>query len=258
MRARALTILAAALLAAGVGAARADVLQRHGIRINFQGSLSPKRLPRHGLAPVAVDLSARISGTHGSSPPPLRRIELAINSHGRLDPTSLPKCTMRKLQPTTDADALAACGASLIGEGTFSAKVGFTGQAPFPAAGKLLAFNGSYHGHPAVLAHVFGTKPVPTSYTLPFLIEPSHGTFGTVLSATVEDVTGSDGYITGLSLRLGRTSVKGGAGRGYVSAGCPAPEGVPEVVFPFARATFAFEGGAVLRSTVVRSCRARG
>ena len=31
------------------------------------------------------------------------------------------------------------------------------------AEGKLYAFNGRWHGRPAILAHVYGTKPVPTS-----------------------------------------------------------------------------------------------
>jgi hypothetical protein len=56
----------------------------------------------------------------------------------------------------------------LVGTGTFATKILLPQQAPFPAGGKLYAFNGRYRGHPAILAHVFGTEPVPTSFTLPF------------------------------------------------------------------------------------------
>ena len=34
-------------------------------------------------------------------------------------------------------------------------------------AGKTIAFYGTYKGKPTVFAHVYGTEPVPTSFTLP-------------------------------------------------------------------------------------------
>ena len=48
----------------------------------------------------------------------------------------------------------------------------------------MFAFNGTYKGKPAILAHVYGNQPVPTSFTLPFLITKAKGTFATVLTAT--------------------------------------------------------------------------
>ena len=165
--------------------------------------------------------------------------------------------TMREVQPTTTEDAMAACGESLVGEGSFEAKVLFAEQAPFPSAGKVLAFNGVVDGRPAILAHVYGTKPVPTSFTLPFVLTHARGEFGTVLSASIPQATGSAGYITGLSMKLGRTFSVGGRTRSYLSAGCPAPKGFPGASFPFARASFAF-AGRTLSSTLTRSCGARG
>ena len=153
----------AASLLLFVALASAEVVQQHGIRASFQGTLTPKRLPLHGSAPVKVSLSAKISGSAGSPPPLLRRIAIAINRHGHFEPAGLPVCRLAQIQPTTNVDALRACGRSLVGEGQFSAQVGFTGQAPFPARGKVLAFNGIYKGAPAILAHVYGTHPAPTS-----------------------------------------------------------------------------------------------
>jgi hypothetical protein len=237
-----------------VALASAEVVQQHGIRASFQGTLTPRRLPLHGEAPVRVSLSAKISGSTGSPPPFLRRIEIAINRHGRFEPHRLPVCRLAQIQPTTNADALRACGRSLVGEGQFSAQVGFTGQAPFPARGKVLAFNGTYEGAPAILAHVYGTHPAPTSYTVPFVLGPGNGEFGTVLEAELPDATGTSGYITGISLSLGRTSGQGGAGRPYLSAECP----VPGVSFTLARARLSFVGGKTLVSAVQRDCEASG
>ena len=88
-----------------------------------------------------------------------------------------------------------------MGEGEFSAKVLLAGQAPFPSNGKVYAFNSGLHGKPVILAHVYGTEPAPTSYTLPFMIESAKVTFGTVLTASLPDVTANSGYITGLEKR---------------------------------------------------------
>ncbi|HEX4306460.1 MAG TPA: hypothetical protein VHZ54_10505 [Solirubrobacterales bacterium] len=246
---------ASLLLSAPCGA---EVVQRGGIRVGFEGSLSPKRLPRSGTAPVKVALGARIAGVEGAPAPRLRRIEIAINRYGVIDRDGLALCTMEQVQPTTDADAMRACGSSLVGRGRFSAQVGFSGQTPFPAAGRLLAFNGTYHGHPAILAHVYGTRPVPTSYTFAFMIESTSGTYGTVLRATVPGATGSAAYITGLSLDLERSYTAEGSRHSFLSAGCPAPKGFGGATFPFARATFGFAGGATLSDIAERSCRARG
>lgn len=242
----------AASLFAFAALASAEVVQQHGIRASFQGTLTPRRLPRKGSAPVKVSLAARISGSAGSPPPLLRRIEIAINRHGHFEPTGLPVCRLPQIQPTTNADALRACGRSLVGEGQFSAQVGFTGQAPFPARGKVLAFNGTYEGAPAILAHVYGTHPAPTSYTVPFVLEPGHGEFGTVLEADLPDATGTSGYITGISLALGGSSARGAAGSPYLSAECP----TAGVSFTLARARLSFVGGRTLVSAVQRSCEA--
>lgn len=256
MRRRVAVLLAVLVLAGlAVGAfANAEVVQRGSLRVTFDGALTPRSLPRTGTAPVRVGVSAKIATDDGAPPPQLRTMTIAINSAGRFDPTLLPVCTVADIQPSTTANALRACGDSLVGQGSFQAKVLLGQSAAFPAVGKLYAFNGRYHGHPAILAHVFGTEPVPTSFTLPFELLKSKGTFGTVLRASLPAVTGKSGYITGLSLNLGRTVGSGPRRRSYLSAGCPAPQGFPGAVFPFARASFDF-GTSKLTSTLTRNCK---
>jgi hypothetical protein len=236
------------------GGAGAEVVQHGDLRVAFDGKLTPRSLPRSGSAPVTVAVGGRISTTDGKIPPQLRRITIAINRFGRIATGSLPSCQIEQIQPATTEGALEVCGSSMVGEGSFSAKVLLPEQTPFPSAGKIYAFNGTYDGRPAILAHVYGTEPVPTSYTLPFEIGHAKGTFGTVLSVSLPKVTSEWGYITGLKLNLART----GAGqRPYASASCPAPKGFPGAVFPFARTTFAFKGGVELSTTLNRSCRVR-
>lgn len=249
-------LICAALLAASVAAAMGETIQQHGIRVSFDGEITPRKLPRSGTAPVAVAVGTRISGSPGKPLPRLTKIEIAINRHGHLDPTGLPICEVSDIQPATNAKALEACRGALVGEGHFSASVALNRQAAFPSDGKLLAFNGTYRGEPAILAHVYGTEPVPTSFTLPFVVGRAKGTFGSTLTATIPP--GEDNLITAIDLELHRTFTYKGKRRSYASAGCPAPKGLSVAPFPFARASYAFAGGKKLSSTLTRSCRARG
>jgi len=231
-------------------ASASEVTQRGGIRASFQGRLAPARLPRHGRVPVRASVGVKMIAVGGHSPPQLRRIEIAINRNGHFSPGAVPVCHLSDIQPATTKAALAACRPSLVGEGTFSARVLLPEQVPFPSTGKVYAFNARWHGHPAILAHVYGTEPLPVSYTLPFELVSRRGTFGTLLRSSLPSVTGNSGYITSIALTLGR-------GR-FLTAGCPAPPGFRMALFPFARADLAFAGGRGLDQTLTRSCRAKG
>lgn len=240
------------------GLAAAEVVQRGSLRVAFTGELTPRTLPRSGQAPIRVAVGGRITTTDGDTPPQLRKITIAVNRYGRVNPGGLPLCRIEQIQPATTQGALEACGPSLVGEGRFAAKVLLPQQAPFPSNGKIYAYNGTYRGRPAILAHVYGTQPAPTSYTLPFQIVPTKGTYGTTLEASLPQVTSEWGYITGLSLELDRVFSSHGERRGYLSGSCPAPKGFPGAVFPLARSTFSFAGGVKLGATLNRNCKVRG
>jgi hypothetical protein len=247
----ALAVAIAALALASL--AGAEIVQQGGVRIKFEGELTPKALPRTGQVPVHVSVGATITPLGKASPPQLRKISIAINRAGRFSPGALPACTVPDIQPSTTENALKACGPSLVGTGTFAAKVLLPQQASFPAGGKLYAFNGVYEGRPAILAHVYGTEPVPTSFTLPFVLTERKGELGTVLTASLAGVTGKAGYITGLSLDLAPP----GRAEDYLTAGCPAPKGFGSATFTFARATFDF-GRKDVVSALTRNCEVRG
>jgi hypothetical protein len=240
-----------------VAAVQAEVVQKGGIRVHLDGGINPEKLPRSGSVGVRVAVETEISASGKRKPPELQQIRLEINSHGHIEPRGLPRCTVQAIQPSTTQKAMQACGSSLVGKGSFAANVGLGRQAPFPAGGTLYAFNGTYRGRPAILAHVYGTEPVPTSFTLPFLIKPSHGTFGTALVASLPDAGGGAGYVTHLALNLGRTFSSHGHAHSYVTASCPAPSGLSSALFPFARSVMTFRQGPTIVSTIQRICRVR-
>lgn len=250
-KARALLLASAALATAALASpSSAEVAQKQGVRVTVKGALSPTKLPRKGSAPVGVSVAGRIDALQAGTLPQLKALSIAINSAGKLDVKGIPHCRINHINPSTTQQALAMCRSSLIGEGSFSADVVLPEQSPFPSKGKLLAFNGTIGRRPAIFAHVYGTEPLSTSYVFAFKVKQAKGTFGTILETSFPKATGDWGYITGISLNLKRSK--------FMQAGCPAPAGFDKVAFPLVRASFDFDGGLRLSSTLTRSCEAKG
>src|SRR5690242_6860449 len=113
---RGIALAATALALALASLAHGDVVQNGSFRVKFSGSIAPDKLPRHENAPIKVSVGTKIIPLKNKDAPQLRRLEIAINQNGVLDPTGLPVCSLDELQPSTTADALRNCGSSLVGE----------------------------------------------------------------------------------------------------------------------------------------------
>jgi hypothetical protein len=250
--------LALLLLAAGIAAAvpaAAEVVQKGDLVVSFDGSISPRTLPRTGTVPVGVTVAGRVRRTDRRLPPSLRQISLQINRNGVLDRRGLPSCPIGRLQATDSAHALISCAPAQVGSGRVGGLVAIPEQLPFPFRGRVLAFNGRMpDGRPAILAHLYTPRPLPLTFVLAFAIERTGGTFGTRLVATVPKRTRRLTHITNFALRLRRTYRAGGERHSYLSAGCPAPPGFPGATFPLVRASYRFDGEPPLGTTLVRTC----
>lgn len=245
-----------ALLPAG---GRAEVVRKGNMIVSFGGSIAPRELPRRGRAPVGVTVDGRVRSADHGLPPSLRRISLEINRNGALFRRGLPTCRLPQLQTTGTAQALAACGPAQVGSGRVGGFVVFPEQVPIRFEGRVVAFNGRLpDGRPAILAHLYTSQPLPQTFILAFAIERLRGTFGTRLAAVVPKRTRRLTHITSFSLHLRRSYRFGGRRRSYLSAGCPAPPGFPGVTFPLLRASYRFDGGPSVGTTVTRTCHARG
>lgn len=250
--------LAALLALLLVPLAQAELVQDGNIRIAVSGEIIPRALPRTSLAPVKVLMGASISTTDKSTPPELNRIVLDINRHGVLQTKGLPTCSLQRLESVSAQTAQRSCSGALVGHGNVSTRIVLPGQGPFATRGGLLAFNGAYHGHPAIFAQVSNGQPLPFTYVIRFLIEHAHGAFGTALIGTVPPIASHYGYIAGINLALQRTYNAGGSRHSVLSADCPAPKGFGGAVFSFAKASFAFADGRTLSTILRRQCEARG
>jgi hypothetical protein len=238
--------------------AHAELTARGELFVRFSGGIEPSALPRQSRAPISVSVSGTVRTLSGGRPPALRGIAIAINRGGRLDATGLPVCRREQIDPSSTEEAMAACGPALVGRGHYAADVAFPEQSSFPSQGRILAFNAVIDGHRAILAHVYGERPVPITRIIVFRIHESSGTYGTVLTGSLPASINRWGYLRQITLDLHRNYTYRGKPRSYLSAACSAPPGFQGAVFPFARASMTFADGRRLSSTLTRSCRVRG
>lgn len=250
-------LVAALCVLASASLASAEVTQEGNLRVSFTGGIAPNALPRKGKAPVKVRFGGEIKTIDGQAPPQLREISLAINRNGKFDFRGLPACHYHQIHPASTGEAIKTCPDSVIGEGIFSAHVELPEQSPFPSAGQVTAFNGTFHGRHVIFAHVFGTTPLPQSQVLIFDLGKTSGAFRTTLTAELPRVAAEWGYVSGVSLSLSKVFRYKGERRSLLTAGCPAPGGADVAAFNFARASFGFEDGRTLGVTMTRSCRVK-
>jgi hypothetical protein len=248
----------ALFLALSASLASAELTERGDLFVRFQGGISPNALPRKQMAPITVSVIGAVKTLSGERPPALRRIEIALNSGGELNSHGLPRCRYGQLVAVTAERALEACGDALVGDGAYTGQAAFPEQATFPSQGGILAFNGVYRGREVILAHVYGTDPVPITRIIVFYIRRTGGTYGTVISGALPDAVNHYGYVEEIALRLHRIYTFRRQRRSYLSAACAAPSGFSIASFPFARASMTFADDRTLSSTLTRSCRVSG
>jgi len=239
------------------GSAQAELSQKGGLFVRFDGGISPKALSRQTLEPIAARIEGTVKVPPGQDPPSLSQIRVALNRGARLDARGLPTCRAGQIATSSSSEALATCGPALIGSGGIVAQTNFPDQSPYLLRGNVTLFNGVERGRPVILAHMYQSSPAPITNIVTFEIHRSGGTFGTVITATLPPSLEHGGYLKSIFLNLQRTYVFHGQKRSYLSAGCSAPAGFSVATFPFAQASMTFDDGRTLSSTLYRSCRVR-
>jgi hypothetical protein len=247
-----------AALAVTASLAQAELTARGDLFVKFSGGIAPSALPRDTRAPISIEIGGTVRTLSGEQPPALRGISIAINQGGRLDAHGLPICRQGQIEPSSTQEALARCGAALVGSGYYAADVAFPEQTAFPSNGRILAFNSLVGGKRAILAHIYDPDPVPITRIVIFHIRESSGTYGTTLTGSLPAAQNRWGYLKRISLNLHREFFYRGQQRSYLSAACDAPPGFPGATFPFVHASMTFADGRTLSSVLTRSCKVRG
>jgi hypothetical protein len=251
-------VLVALALLGGLaaGLARGERTQKGDLIVSLDGGLTPLKLPRDRLAPVAVHLEGGLQSTDGKLLPRVTRIELGLPAQGVVSTRGLPTCSQRQLRNARPPEALAACRTALVGHGLLEAQVKVPQQAPFTIHTRLLAFNGRVGGRRAVLLHAYAANP-PTVAVLPVLLRRGSGRFGLTLVADLSRALGPWPRFADFDLTLSRRYSFRGRRRSYLSASCPIPRRLTAGFFSFARADLTLVGGREIGTSIARGCRGR-
>lgn len=240
-----------ALVAIGallVTGAAGNVVRAGNLEVSIDGTISPKKLPKHEPAPITLKVKGSIATTDGTHVPALKTIDLQFDRHGSLDTKGLPVCKASKLQSTLTSQALRACASSLVGRGRVSAEIAFPEQAPFDASGPLLIFNGKPKGNKQTLIfHVYAHVPAPTTFVTEAVISKTGGKYGTEALIQIPTIVGGQGSLTSFQATLHKTWTYKHAKRSLLLASCPS--GVL-----FAHGTFEFADHTKLSGNVEAPC----
>jgi hypothetical protein len=219
--------VAAVVIVAGVAAAIASAAPKVTLKIGtdieatFAGSFSPTALPKHGSAPITLNLSGAMKTTDGTHIPPLETISLEFDKAGSLNTKGLASCTVGKLESTTTKTAEKSCKSAIVGKGNVTAEIALPEQPPFGASGPLVVFNGSKGSKQELILHVYAHVPAATTFVVPVKISKAHGKFGTKAFIQVPRIVSGSGSVTSFKAKLNKTWTEKGKKESLLNAGCP-------------------------------------
>lgn len=248
-----LSAILAASVAAAAFAAKPTVVRAGNLVITLNGGVSPKKLPKHRLAPITLQAAGSIATTDGSQPPPTKTVTIDFDKHGTVNAKGLAVCKEGKLEAQTTAAAKKACPKSIVGTGTTTVRVAFPEQAPFTSTGPLVLFNGGVKGGvTTVFIHAYVKVPAPTALITVVKTKKIHsGKYGNRSVATIPEIAGGSGSLIDYSLSVHRTFTSSGHKQSYLVASCPTGKF-------FAHGTVAFTNGTKVDGTIVRPCTPGG
>ena len=238
---------------------RREIVQRGDLRVSFDGKLTPERAAAPGHARRSRSRSAAKIADRRRAPTAAAAADLDRDQPHRAPRPQGPAGLHLERHPARDhREALAGCRGSMVGEGRFSANVA-SRAGPLPLRGQDVSPSTARNGRPAILAHVYGTDPVPTSYTLPLSsMRPGKGTFGTVLQRLPARGHRQTPATSPASRSpCGRSFTAAGSATATSPPAARPPRASPAPSSPWPAPSFAFAGGRTLSSELTRSCRVR-
>jgi hypothetical protein len=256
MRERAISAIAGAtlLLATAVGIAIAGngptIVRAGRMVLEIDGGVTPNALPKHGLAPVTIKGSGKLSTVDGSHPPALREAALDTDRDIVVGVGGLPTCRIGQLRARAVEQARVACGNAIVGRGSATVEVAFPEQKPFRSTGPLLLFNGGERNRVVtMLAYAYVDVPVPTAVVaVAKLTRVNKGPYGLHPVIDVPVIAGGAGSVVAANIEMGRTYTFMGRRRSVFSGRCP------DALIQ-ARGTFKYSDGTLLSGTVLRPCK---
>lgn len=247
-----IALMAIGLLAAATALGEGMTTVRAGnLVLRVGGGVSPKRLPRHRLAPITLHMAGRLSTTDGSQPPATKTVTIDFDKHGTVNARGLPVCRAGKLEARNTSAAKAACRKAIVGTGSTTVRVAFPESQPFYATGPLVLFNGGMRGRiTTMFIHAYVSVPAPTAIVTTVKIRKIHkGPFGTRATARIPKIAGGAGSLVRFQLKIHRLFRRSGRRQSYLLARCATGHFLAHAVLDSV-------GGPRLVGNVARPCRA--
>lgn len=258
LRARLLTaaglvaLLTCLAIAPSAGADGATVTYRNLV-LHANGGFQPRLLPRGAYAPISFRGEVDFSTRNGVGRPiALTEAVIDFDRDGRLDVAGLPTCAAADVASLSTADARAACGGALVGEGLIRAAVEPSpGVAPVTLQAPLTIFNGPAEaGNPTAVLHANLGAPAGQTLAITAPIERIAGEFRYRVTIHVPPIAGGLGSLTLIRVDIGRRFQAGGQTHSYVSARCR-----DSILKTHGRFTFA--DGTIVDGSVEKFCRSK-
>ncbi len=248
----ALAAIACCLAATPLGGARAATVTYRNLVLHAVGGFQPQRLPRKAFAPISFQGEVDFSTRSGAGRPvALTEAVIDFDRDGRLDVNGLPTCAASRVATLGTAEARAACGNAMVGEGLVEALIEASpGAPPTPVKAPLTIFNGPEEGgNPTAVLHANLGAPAGQTFAITAPIERIPGLFRYQVTIQVPPIAGGLGSLTRLRVEVGRRFRAGGVARSYVSAHC-----ADSILKTHGRFTFA--DGTIIDGSVEKFCRA--
>jgi hypothetical protein len=239
---------------AGAAGGEGPVTVRVGeLELTADGGFTPKALSRTKQTPIAIDASGEVKMHDGGHPPAIREIFIEADKAGEAHTEGIPVCNANRLQATSTTAAEAACGSSLIGEGTAVAQVALPEQNPINVSSKLLLFNGPEKGGKRIwYAHAYFSDPISGAIVSTVTITKiHHGRFGTLGVVKIPQLVGGSGSGISFTLKFFKFVKVGDKTVNPISATCP--DGKLKV-----HGKGRFEDGTQAETEIIRACTSKG
>jgi hypothetical protein len=220
--------------------------------LEINGDISPKALPRHERAPIAIWGSGKLATVDGSHPPALESATFDADKDVFVSVKGLPACRIGQLEARETTKAEAICGSAILGRGTATVEVSFPEQEPIVSTGPLVLFNGGERdGAVTVLAHAYVNVPAPTAVVATVRVRRiSKGPLGLHVEVEVPKIAGGAGSTVAARFAMRRVYTYKGKRRSVLSGRCP--DGRIQ-----GRGTFDYSDGTTLSGGLLRTCTAR-
>ncbi|HWO16135.1 MAG TPA: hypothetical protein VNM89_05425 [Solirubrobacterales bacterium] len=213
-----------AAVASGValGAGRVTTVRAGNIILRFTADVTPKKLPKHRLAPIFFHGTDVITTVDGSHAPAMEEAIIDVDKDILIDVEGLPVCRKSQLIALDSRSAKRACGTAMVGDGSVTVRVAFPDQTPFDAVGPLLIVNGGENrGTTTLFIHGYVAVPTPTAVVATVKIRRKRaGRYATRMVFSIPVIAGGSGSPIAGEVSVGRRYKYKGEDKSFISARC--------------------------------------